>query len=86
MFVSRSGVIGTLVVKLLFLRKSSFLNTRKVSRVLLATDSEKPTQNINFRSKTGKIFKKPEIFEKSDFLPELVLVPEKESQSPSSAV
>ena len=67
MFNGRSGVIGTLAVKLLLLRKSSFISTRKVSRVLLTSDSEKLTQNIDFRSKTGKIFKKPEIFEKSDF-------------------
>ena len=67
MFVRRSGVIGTLVVKLLFLRKSSFLRARKVSRVLLGAESEKRTQKVNFRSKTGKIFKKPEIVEELDF-------------------
>ena len=67
MFVRLSGVISTLVVKLLFLRKSSFLSIREGPRVLLAADSEKRAQNIDFRSKTGEFFKKPEIFEKSNF-------------------
>ena len=67
MFVRLSGVISTLVVKLLFLRKSSFLSIREIARVLLAADSEKRAQNIGFRPKTGKFFKKPEIFEESGF-------------------
>ena len=67
MFVRLSGVISTLVVKLLFLRKLSFLSIREGPRVLLAADSEKCARNIDFRSKTGKFLKKPIIFEKSNF-------------------
>ena len=67
MFVRLSGVISTLVVKLLLFRKLSFLSIREGPRVLLAADSEKRAQNIGFRSKTGEFVKKPEIFEKSNF-------------------
>ena len=67
MFVRLSGVISTLVIKLLFLRKLSFLSIREVPRVLLAADSEKRAQNIDFRPKTGEFFKKPEVFEESNF-------------------
>ena len=66
MFAGQSGVSSILVVKLLFSRKLSFLSLKEVSRVLLAADSEKRAQNIEFRPKTGKNFKKPEIFEESN--------------------
>ena len=66
MFAGQSGVSSILVVKLLFSRKLSFLSLKEVSRVLLAADSEKRAQNIEFRLKTGKNFKKPEIFEESN--------------------
>ena len=66
MFAGQSGVSSILVVKLLFSRKLSFLSLKEVSRVLLAADSEKRAQNIEFRPKTGKNFKKLEIFEESN--------------------
>ena len=65
MFVRLSGVVSTLVIKLLFLRKLSFLSIREGLRILLAADSEKRAQNIDFRSKTGE-FSKNRIFTEID--------------------
>ena len=67
------------MVKLLFLRKLSFLTTREVPRVLLAADSEKRAQNIDFWPKTGN-------FRRIEFSPEVILVPENWSKSPSLTV
>ena len=74
------------MVKLLFLRKLSFLTTREVPRVLLAADSEKRAQNIDFRPKTGEFFKKNGNFRRIEFSPEVILVPENGSKSPSLTV